>query len=290
MQILPITSLKFNTACHRKSTPNFKAHPDFYKYNSLQSCYFRRGAVALASKGYNDIEEVFKKVFNREKNKLKNLLIVGIGNSQEPFSYLASIKSILKDKPLKKNVNLHTIDLQSKLDENNIWQNAFYDAEWDLIPKFAKTSFIKDEKYSKKEPNIDNISPDEIYPYIYQLLFGKTPNTKETRKTEYRVNDEILNFLKDTYNNPEKSKWDSRVQETVLDYPDKTFDIVSANNVLPYIISENEILKTINQIKRTLKPGGYFITDPYEYPNSMKEKNVLDSFKEISKGIYQKTE
>lgn len=286
MQITPIFSPKINICSYSKSSPQFQAHPDFYRFNSTQSCYFRRGAVVLASRGYEDVEEVFKKVFGLAENKLKNLLIIGIGNSQEPFSYLASIKSILKEKPLNKNLGLYTVDLQSKPSEDNIWQHAFYDGcyEDNIEPRFALDSFVKDRRIFRKPEKIE-ASYESLYTYLY-LLNQKREQTNEN--LYYRVNDEILNFLKNTYNNPEKSKWDSPIQEAILEYPDKTFDIISANNVLPYIISEDEILKTINRIRRTLKTGGYFITDPYEPPYWMRRAGVFDSLKEIKKGIYQK--
>ena len=48
MRICPIKNT--NTNNHSCKNLNFTAHPDFYKFNSTQSCYFRRGVVALANK------------------------------------------------------------------------------------------------------------------------------------------------------------------------------------------------------------------------------------------------
>ena len=43
------------------------------------------------------------------------MLIAGIGKSQEPFSYLSTLKSLFKNKKLTDILKLKTIDLQSKL-------------------------------------------------------------------------------------------------------------------------------------------------------------------------------
>lgn len=285
MKITPIVSSNiYHNYTHNTTAQSFTAHPDFYKFNSTQSCYFRRGAVVLPCYGYRDIEKTFNKIFDGN-DKIKSMLVVGIGHSQEPFSYLASIKSILKGKSLKQNLSLHTVDLQSKPDDKTLFVNAFYDGiyEDDNIPKFAQNSFVLDRKYKYYEEETKKIAPDYyfMYPFIKEMQ-----NTEEI--LNYRVNDEILNFVKETYNNPEKSKWDCRIQDAILYYNNEKFDIVSANNVLPYIISNEEIINTIKNIKRVLKPNGYFITDPYEQAYWLKDTGVLDSFKEIYKGIYRK--
>ena len=314
MRITPIYSSNiYNQRYCIKSKPSFAAHPDFYnKYNSVMSCFFRRGSVALESRGYADNEKIFSTVFKSCKDTIKRMLIVGIGNSQEPYSYLASIKSILKEKTLKKNLDLHIIDLQSKPDEQNVWIHSFYDGAYEDgdKPGFALDSFVKDRKFKKEE--VLDYNYDPLYYFInyfmedknfdIEKVFGDKPTplcdfiksyiqekkSLEEEHLDYRVNDEILEFLKETYNNPEKSKWDSRVQETILDYPDNTFNIVSANNVLPYLLYNKEIAATIEQIKRTIKPKGYFITDPYEYSDGLKKLGVLNGLKEVFKGIYQK--
>ena len=69
MLIYPIKNT--NTSNHYPQKLNFTAHPDFYKFNSTQSCYFRRGVVALANNaGYTNIENLFCKIFQAKLNKL----------------------------------------------------------------------------------------------------------------------------------------------------------------------------------------------------------------------------
>lgn len=287
MYISPVTNIKYyNNNRYKPKAASFTAHPDFYKFNSTQSCYFRRGAVVLSSKGYNDIENLFADIFTRNENKPKSMLIIGIGHSQEPFSYLSSISGIIKDKPLNKNVDLYTVDLQSMPSENELKNSAFCNLrEYETFPKYAKRSIVKDnyKKWMGEKEYIENSDP------INKLLYEFRHKEQTQPPTLYeRVNDEVFEFLKSTYNNSQKSKWDSAIQEVIQDYPDKKFDMVSANNVLPYIVSEADIIKTILHINRALKKGGYFITDPYNYPQSMIDAGVLDNFREINPGIYQK--
>lgn len=277
----------FKTQTKKRFTkPAFKAHPDFYKYNSTLSCYFRRGAMSLSNKGYVNIENLFYSIFNSANDQQKNMLIIGIGHSQEPFSYLASIKGILKDRPLNKHLDLSVIDLQSMPEKEALWHDSFCDLyDYQEFPKYAKKCFVKDKKYVVPKPDLTQ--PAQYYFFLVEENKNKIKHSAD-RKTDYRVNDEIFNFLYNIYNNPQKAKWDTRVQEEILNYPDEKFDIISANNVLPYIDVDYDIINTIKHIKRTLKKGGYFITDPYNYPKEYIKAGVLDNLKELFPGIYQK--
>ena len=206
------------------------------------------------------------------------MLIIGIGHSQEPFSYLASIKGIIKSNPLNKAVDLYVVDLQSKPKYNELRLNAFPNLfPYEKFPKYASKSFIKDVKFPNTEPN--NLSP--IKYYIYTQMHKPAHPSKD-----YRVNDEILKFVNEAYNNPEKSKWDSCIQEVITNFSDNEFDIISANNVFGYL-SDNDYAKTMKQIKRILKTeDGYFISDPYF--QDVQNSEILSTFKELYLGIYQK--
>ena len=282
MRILPISNTNnFNRIPNSK--PSFKAHLDFYKFNSTQSCFFRRGCVILANnKGYSKIETIFKELFTTNNSQQKQMLIVGIGNSQEPFSYLASIKGIIGNKSLKQAIDLYTVDLQSKPEEKQLKENAFSDLlDYEKFPEYAEKGFVKDnyDRWLGVNNNEKSYTPIELFLKI------KTANKEPSR---YRVNDEIFNLVKNTYNNPEKSKWDSRIQETIQTYPENKFDIISANNVLGYINSDYEYLQTLKHIKRTIKHGGYFITDPYDFLFKEYCADFLNNFEKIYEGIYKK--
>ncbi len=285
MYISPVTSVNiYNQKRYNAVKPNFTAHPDFYKNgNSTASCYFRHGAVLLSGGGYNKIENLFAKIFKTKIPEPKKMLIIGVGNSQEPFSYTSSIKGIIGKKPLKNNLDLYTVDLQSEPPEDELKKQALpHLFEYEKLPKYAGKSFVKDscEKWFGQEKNKHNVLDE----YLYSIT-NPTPQ-KET--TILRVNNEVFDFVKNTYNNPLKSKWDSRIQETILDYPDKKFDVISANNILPYIESDAEKLEVLKHIGRVLKTNGYFITDPYEFRTESIKDAGLDNFREISAGIYQK--
>ena len=307
MRILPISyNSKYNYVNNKK--PVFKAHPDFYRYNSTQSCYFRRGSVLLFQpKGYSEIEELFCRIFKPSENMPKKFLIAGIGNSQEPFSYISSIKGILKDKLLKDNVDLHTIDLQSKPEHNTLKLNAFCDKfDYQTFPKYAKNSFVKDniDRWLEIEHEKRFSNPTEEYMQYYLRYRKKWAELEQKgydleniikifkdeereKSKRWRVNNEVFDFVEKTYNNPQKSKWDSRLQDVVSEYSDNYFDVISANNILPYI-ADIEIPQTVKNILRVLKPNGYFITDPYEKLLHVKEIDSSGSMNKINSGIYQK--
>lgn len=261
-----ITSILINNYCNNNrhvelTNPVFMAHPDFTKlserYDVTASSYFRRGQMyGSPSRDYVDVINVFNRVFENNNKKKKDMLIIGVGKSQEPFSYLATIKTSIKDKPLNKNVALYTIDMQSKPNNDSLFKNSFYDSPF--APEYSKNGFVYDS---------------ENYGINYNC--------------HYRVNDEIYDLVRESYNNQKKSQWDCRVQDVISDYPDEKFDVIAANNVLPYITSKDEIVDTILHIKRCLKPNGYFITDTTKF-YYMDEPYLLDGLKEIHKGIYQK--
>jgi len=277
MYITPVSST-YTPYKFRKT----KCEPAFTSVNmplySRTSCYFRRGAVILSSKGYDDIENLFYKIFNANK-EIKNMLIIGVGRSQEPFSYLATIKGILNGRPLAKNVDLSTIDLQPLPSVKELKSQAMPNLfDYQDYPKFAKRSFVTDNADEWFDiPKSNMTAPLLLYQY------KKTPVA-----TVERINDEIFDFVKNIYNNPEKSLWNTPVQCVIGNYPNKKFDVISANNVLGYITSDKDYLHTYKNILRILKPKGYFITDPYPPDYVIMKSRILDNMKEIFKGIYQK--
>lgn len=186
------------------------------------------------------------------------MLIVGIGRSQEPFSYLASIKELIKDKKLKDVLNLQTVDLQAKPTKNILLSCTHYGGFWGKEPIFAKSSFIK-----------------------YAQMYGDT-----VLQTGFRVNDEIFDYLYKTYNN--KSKWATRIQDDIKNYPDNSFDVLSMNNVLGYIEDDDEYYSTIKNMPRIVKPNGFIITDTI-CENLFQKVGVDKMLTKISAGIFKKS-
>ena len=242
-----------------------KAHPDFYEisqYNlSLRaSSFFRRGVVLGETSYFKDVRDVFSTLFNKNTNDKKSILIVGIGRSQEPFSYLASIKELIKDKKLKDVLNLQTVDLQAKPTKNILLSCTHYGGFWGKEPMFAKSSFIK-----------------------YAQMYGDT-----VLQTGFRVNDEIFDYLYKTYNNKSKSKWATRIQDDIKNYPDNSFDVLSMNNVLGYIEDDDEYYSTIKNMPRIVKPNGFIITDTI-CENLFQKVGVDKMLTKISAGIFKKS-
>lgn len=242
-----------------------KAHPDFYEisqYNlSLRaSSFFRRGVVLGETSYFKDVIDVFSTLFNKNTNDKKSILIVGIGRSQEPFSYLASIKELIKDKKLKDVLNLQTVDLQAKPTKNILLSCTHYGGFWGKEPMFAKSSFIK-----------------------YAQMYGDT-----VLQTGFRVNDEIFDYLYKTYNNKAKSKWATRIQDDIKNYPDNSFDVLSMNNVLGYIEDDDEYYSTIKNMPRIVKPNGFIITDTI-CENLFQKVGVDKMLTKISAGIFKKS-
>lgn len=242
-----------------------KAHPDFYEISQYDlslraSSFFRRGVVLGETSYFKDIIDVFSTLFNKNTNDKKSILIVGIGRSQEPFSYLASIKELIKDKKLKDVLNLQTVDLQAKPTKNILLSCTHYGGFWGKEPMFAKSSFIK-----------------------YAQMYGDT-----VLQTGFRVNDEIFDYLYKTYNNKSKSKWATRIQDDIKNYPDNSFDVLSMNNVLGYIEDDDEYYSTIKNMPRIVKPNGFIITDTI-CENLFQKVGVDKMLTKISDGIFKKS-
>lgn len=242
-----------------------KAHPDFYEISQYNlsiraSSFFRRGVVLGETSYFKDVIDVFSTLFNKNTNDKKSILIVGIGRSQEPFSYLASIKELIKDKKLKDVLNLQTVDLQAKPTKNILLSCTHYGGFWGKEPMFAKSSFIK-----------------------YAQMYGDT-----VLQTGFRVNDEIFDYLYKTYNNKSKSKWATRIQDDIKNYPDNSFDVLSMNNVLGYIEDDDEYYSTIKNMPRIVKPNGFIITDTI-CENLFQKVGVDKMLTKISAGIFKKS-
>ena len=246
----------------KKQAISFTAHPDFERlamsYNITASSFFRRGPFYGApTEGFKSIIELFSKLFNRELKSPLNMLIVGVGKSQEPFSYLAVIKNLIGDKKISEVLNLQAMDLQSKPKKSEIFNNSYY--EFPLEPTYVPSSFV----YDKRE----------------NVFYGSVPGY-------YRVNSEIFKYLNLTYNDKTRSFWDTRVQEGINKIKDDSLDIVSINNTIGYIEENNERVETVQNIYRKLKKGGVLISD-YHYDH-VNHANLQDQFISIEPGIYQK--
>lgn len=251
MRILPIN------ASNQRNRTTFTHHPDFDRLIKTEpltaSSYFRRGfASHEVSDAFIDIVNTFKKVFSGNITVPKRVLIVGIADSQEPFSYLTSIRQIV-DRPIEEVLDLHTVDLQSAPSHKKLHEDSY---TWcHMIPNYAKSGFVRSSDPKKMFYN-------------------------------YRVRDDLFKFLEHTYKNPEKSKWESRIQEVINDYPDNYFDIISMNNVV-YYLPEADKFPTLNGIYRAMKKDGYYITEGNYY---VEHADFAPNMQEEHLGIFKKVQ
>lgn len=246
-------------------SPSFTHHKDYDelcyrhgidplgRYIVNSSSYFRRGHYyGKPIDSYKDVIDTFEDVF-KDKKYPKKMLVVGVADSQEPFSYLASIKEIVGRKPLKKVLDLHIVDLKSKPSRFDNDCSAYFDNPYP--PIYAQSSFVL-----------------------------------ERNSNMYKVNNEIFKYLTSTYDNKQKSQWETRIQDASLQYPSESFDIISIHNVLPYIKNkegQNSVDLTLENLYRSLKPGGVLIADPY-FKNYSVSSLTFDKMEEIHDGIYKK--
>ena len=240
------------------------AHSEFYtlanKNKSFTaSHFFRRGAwLGGQINVFSEVIDLFSKIFKHSNTPPKKMLIAGIGQSQEPFSYLAAIKEIIGKQRLEDVLDLNTIDMQAKPPKDILFEDAFmYDTE---TPQFAQSSFIQDK-------------------FVKGLL---------TVRNGYRVNNSIFNYLYHTYNNKQKALWAKRLQDEIVSYPTESFDVVSVNNVIGYINDDEEYYKTLKNLHRIIKPNGYIITD-LEFLDEYAKVSDRNDFKQVGYGIFQKT-
>lgn len=261
MQVQRIQNNNYNSSFGIRST--YVPNPDYLRLKSrcknlLASCYFRRGQwYDFANKDlFKQVVDIFQKVFEETKRP-KGMLIVGVADSQEPFSYLAVINEIAKkqNKRLEDIIDLHTVDLQRKPWDIKIRKDSFFDAG--CKPPFAESSFYYDRDWHGKS-----------------IMY------------HWRVKKHICDYLENTYNNPQKSKWDTRIQDVANSYNNESLDIISINNVLGYIDTAEAEILTLKQLIDKLKKGGFLITDPLN--KDVLYRNGISNIEEIGFGIYQK--
>lgn len=244
---------------YNNNYPVFKAHPEFEAlkkgYNVTASSFFRHSQYyGSPDVEFLDVQRAITGVFQPQQKDPKKILIAGIGNSQEPFSFLAVINNLLGKKPLKNGVDMYFVDLQSQPKKSELFKQSFYDSHG--APPFAPESFVEDRK--------NNVAVNFVF----------------------RVKDEIYKYLCKAYSNSKKSKWETKIQDAIRTYPDESFDIISMNNILGYIAKQEERNEVFEHATRCLKKDGVLITDPYK--NYLDTYSGLSGMKEWAEGIFKK--
>ena len=275
---------KYNAGINRAKNVSFTHHPDFenfekvfedyyyqtavYRFDPAFSTYFRRGNILNKDydNDFNKVQKAFEDVWMRtDKPKM---LVVGIGRSQEPFSYLTMISELAVDKKLEDCIDMHIVDLQSMPDRETLFKDSFYDRA--DIPRLGLKGFVYDDRENAYRQS--RIFPDN--------------------KSRYRVNDELFEYLWNTYSNTEKSKWETRIQEAIKEYPKESFDIISINNVIPWIRTQEDRVTVMKDCVDCLKSGGVLVTDPYAFPfgeiDYFNNDRIINDCKKMGDGLYVK--
>lgn len=227
--------------------------------NRTVSVYFR-----------STLDRNFYKVENAILNKARQtkrpkVLVVGVGKSQEPASYIAILlEEYMRGRNQKINsgtidslLDLYCVDLESKVSNQEL------------------------EKYSIAE-----------CPRERTLMYAPNGFT-ETSDGKLKIIPEITDYLRKTFNNPQKAFWNKTIQDFSREYlfnayrkPDSDFgyDIISMNHVLMYLSNYKEKVDTCLKVLKMLKPSGILITDP-----SFKIVPP-ENIRNISPGIWQRVE
>ena len=215
------------------SAPLIKSNSsDFVDINKglvKTSAFFRRGSNGYSNnEAFKNIIDAIKPIFSSVSKP--KLLIVGVANAEEPFSYLTAIKDFSGNKPLEELVDLHCVDLQSKISSKDLEQYAYFG--FNDRPAFAKDCFER-----------------VAHPYY-------------PSESLYQVKHEIIKHLDGVFNDSEKTKWNTDIVDFSSQCQANKYDIVSINNVLYYLADESAQASTLENITRMLKKGGVLVTDP----------------------------
>lgn len=211
------------------------------------SLLFRRNENRL----FVAIANAIKKVCYQ--NSKPSMLIVGVGNGEEPISYLTTIKTLFPTKPLYDVVDLNCVDILSKVDESELIEHAKLPSGSPL-PTYAKKGF--------------HLVTDPI-----------------SHSRKFLPQPEILNFLGKVFD--QSTQWETKIESFAAKAADDSYHLISMNNVLCYIESADVRKKLMEDITRILKPNGILITDPVDkdYKSFFK---CLENFINIAPGIWKK--
>jgi chemotaxis methyl-accepting protein methylase len=241
----------------------------------ISSTWFRRGSsYGSGSDAYQDVIDTLKQVLKTPNTP--KVLAVGVANGEEPFSILSTTAHLTKQKPLEEVLDLHCVDLRSKLPNHFIDKKVSPDLNNNrYIEKFAPTSFDSELRLdSQGKPFSD-----------YYRCDGALAK-------RYVVKPHILEYLKKVFNdcdttNPQaKTHWNTHIVDFAKKSDDATYDLISFNNVAVYLNKE-EFADAYSNLCRMIKPGGFIITDPY----GDEQYKTMDCFKEFTKfrdGIWQR--
>ncbi len=233
-----------------------------------------------------------------EAGKPLTILDIGVGNMEEPLSYLAAI-SRASDQAgisLQEASRLAMVDIREAEQIHPTYSRGKMSAGG------LGGAFLTDEM--KKHEQMIPVKPPQGFESAYRF-------SSESEEYEYR--DDIKNFLKDTVNDKKRSHFGTPI-ETFLESSDERYHIVACNNVLQHLGGKgiyptpfkkdthddlSQFYSIVEKILDRVEPGGMCImhtdgADPTD-TKGRATKKILEEvpffhqeFKEVADGIYRR--
>jgi len=241
----------------------FCARPEYENLSNIyhrprESGYFRREGGYIQTyldecKGtFQDVIDVLKFVYGHEAKP--KVLVAGIGKAEEPFSILAVAKDLYKRKKIEDIIDLNCVDLQPKIHDAELIESSYI--PYGMEPKYAESSFVTVKRQGRN--------------YL-----------------ESKVMPEVFEYVRNVFNNPEKTKFNTKIEEFAQVSKSNDFDFISLNQVLMYINDKKAQINLMENLTRMLKWFGVLVTDKSD--NLFREQfKCLEKFKNINPGIWLK--
>ena len=160
-----------------------------------------------------------------DRGKKAKILEIGVGNLEEPLSYLAAIHASLADKrkSLEDTVDLSMVELRSRSDvtlKNRGLGKTYKDpvSGVKIGAAFLKPNEMRTYKAIPLEPKKDLATAFQLSP-----ISG-----------EYEFHPKIVSFLKEKLDDPSHGHFDTAL-ENYLGAQQDRFDVVACNNVLQHL-------------------------------------------------------
>lgn len=277
LNALPSRLKKFKGFTYKNKTTTFNKLEKRYQCLLMNSGWFRfyRDVVnypprASQSEQVEHLQKIFADTLNITKKA--KMLIVGVSNAQEPFSYLALMNELKKHAKTKNYLDLHCVDIQPKIKKSDLNTCSYY-LNKETMDFINIKEYVGSPKYSPPPPfSVDSFDYD--------------PN-----KGKFKIKEYLFNFLQKTFDNPKKTSWETDVvlyaKSEVKKYPEQ-YDIISCNQVLRYLSNNRNQKNTLRNLFDLLKPGGYLIAKGPEINRLMPDVLSSDVVKEVYPYIWKK--
>lgn len=177
-----------------------------------------------------DIQALQSEVSNRaEKGQRTTILEFGIGNLEEPLSYLAALYPVItvNGQTLDEAVDLTMVELRSRKDVT-LTDNGLGSTYEDRVTG-AKIggAFLAPEE--RKNYKVVPLAPKYGLERAFQL---------NQDGTQYEFHSDILSYLQTKLDDPSHGKFDTALENYIDEVAKAQFDVIACNNVLQHLGGE----------------------------------------------------